>query len=157
MVRFKNRYLVVQMETVDEKTGIIDYAPSASESAPTSSTLATQLRALLQANFGDHAASLASQSFSVKYCNAITGLFILRVAREQLSTIWMTISLAGSARMIMRMVHVAGTIRSAQRAAMKYATKKMETKMKLCSSKDERNKMKQMIEASHKAIKAINA
>lgn len=155
MVRFKNRYLVVELYTIDPKRGIIDF--SATEPIPTTQSMAGLLRSQLATNFGQHGAALAGQSLSLKYCNALTGTLIIRAAREQLSTVWASITFAGGERMGLKVVKVTGTIRSAQMAAMKHAVGVLGAKLKQMERTEEREKIEEAIKSCKKAIRAIDA
>lgn len=120
MVRFKNRYLLVEILAIDGH-GVL--------SAPregTAAAAATLIRASLASNFGQVGTALTAQALSVKYYNPMTGMGIVRVAREHQCMVWaaMTFTCAApglsiSIKAIWNVVHVAGTIRSAQKAAMK--------------------------------------
>lgn len=120
MVRFKNRYLLVQLNTVDPIEGIVDYRPA--EPHPTALSVASSLRTTIGANFGQHGTGICSQSLSVKYVNGSTGLLIVRAAREYTPLVAAALALSGGDRLLFRVVHVAGTIRAAQRTAMHLTT-----------------------------------
>lgn len=161
MVRFKNRYLLVEVYPVDSKHhNLQDYAPSACPSL-TTHHVANQLRSTLATNFGQLASSLTSQSLSVKYCNAATGTLIIRTARATLETVWASISLMsgvpeGEGKWIWRVVHVAGTIKGAQRAAIKHTVGRLEA-YSTKSGDGEKSKFAEMITKCRQAIKSIEA
>jgi ribonuclease P/MRP protein subunit POP5 len=73
MVRFKNRYLLVEMVWKD---GRMD--TSLNEAA-----LLPVLRDSMAVNFGDHGLGMALASLSVKYYNPLTGLCVVRCSRDQ--------------------------------------------------------------------------
>lgn len=164
MVRFKNRYLLVELvpfhcdadvpaKHMAKRVRIGDLAHEADGDAPpkepdepvdhalaslNSSAAASYIRQSLETNFGIHAAAINAQSFSVKYCNARTGMLLVRAARDQLPKIWASLTfLTGlpsapsgkgersSFRYAWRVVHVSGTMRSSQKFAIKFAAAKI--------------------------------
>lgn len=166
MVRFKTRYLLVEAQPIDPKSlALLEYQPN---SCPrlTSSTLANQLRTTLSANFGQLGSALSSQALSVKYCNATTGTFIVRTAREQLTMVWASITLmtgmpdgGGGAgdKWIWRVTRVGGTICSVQKAAIRQATRRVEAMLRHSKSEGERREIAEMLAKCRSAIGAIEA
>lgn len=170
MVRFKNRYLLIEALPVDDHHRLTDYAPSTCPSL-TSNNLATHLRTTLTTNFGLLPAALTSHSLSVKYCNAATGTAIVRAPRDLLGWVAASVCLMGApeggrGKWIWRVVRVAGTIRGAQKAAMHHATARLETAFRAGLLKEDsktnpggssdNEKFNEMIFRCRKAIKAIN-
>ncbi len=143
MVRFKNRYLVAEMLPVDERTGVAEYA---GEGGPkmNAAAVAGHLRQGIAANFGQLGVALTSQSLSVKYCNSNTGLVIVRAPRDHVHMVWASITLlttlppplsvqlaetsapaASAKKAIWSVIHSAGTIRSAQKQAIRMTVAKV--------------------------------
>ena len=83
MVRFKNRYLLCELRYADERC----------DSGYTHKDLYDLIRDSVALNFGDLGAGRLSISLGVKYWNAITGLVVVRIAREDLRTLWAAVSL----------------------------------------------------------------
>lgn len=162
MVRFKNRYLLAEAYPIKEKTGLEDYSPGTCPQL-NSTTLAAQLRSIIEREFGQQGAALASQSFSIKYCNASTGMILVRAARGMLSEIWAALTLlteppsGEEGNWIWRVVHVSGTIRSAQKFAMKHVVSSIELLLKFTNKEEERKRLREMILKSRAAIKAVSA
>lgn len=134
MVRFKNRYMVIQVETS---------SPHPQHQSFTTGAVAQHLRNSISTNFGIYGSSLAANSLSVKYCNPNTGTILLRVSRDQASNIWMCITLLTTGPVPISyspqkealvvnsefswrwtVLHIAGTIKSAQRNTIKIIKKK---------------------------------
>lgn len=200
MVRFKNRYLLVELLPIPDTTE--DLAPKkpakkarltdlvCEETPPvlqddgkslldmntllnglSSSNAASYIRQTLEHNFGVHAAAQNSQSFSVKYCNARTGSLIIRAARDSFKTIWATITfLTGlpsevtakqrsdaSVKFIWSVVHTSGTIRSAQKNAIKRASKQIEKATSACTDQAKLKVLQDILTESQAALKNVEA
>ncbi|KPV73189.1 uncharacterized protein RHOBADRAFT_46297 [Rhodotorula graminis WP1] len=122
MVRFKHRYLLVSLIFPDSllppQPGDADpFAPP----ALSESSLISLLRDSLAVNFGDVGAGEVGGTFSIKYLSPSTSTMILRVSREHHRTLWAALTLlrkVGGVECVARVVHVSGTIRKTQHAAM---------------------------------------
>ncbi|PJF16936.1 hypothetical protein PSACC_03273 [Paramicrosporidium saccamoebae] len=151
MVRFKNRYLLIEGLSVDPKHGLVDYQPTTTLST---TSLATQLRSCLGTNFGHFGSAMTAQSLSVKYVNATTGMAVVRCAREGVAMVWAAVTLMG----LWRVVRVAGTIRGAQKAAMKIAVTRLKgLQRKLSGDKGKTEEFDELIRKCRDAIKLIEA
>ena len=73
-MRLKNRYLLLELKWKD---GRVD--ESMQESA-----IQTAIRDSIGVNFGDYGIALCTGALQVKYFNALTGMCVLRCARDQL-------------------------------------------------------------------------
>lgn len=167
MVRFKNRYLLIEAYPVDDGHNLVDYSPTTHPSL-TCHHLAAHLRATLSTNFGLLLAALTTQSLSLKYCNAATGMAIVRSPRDLVGCVAASVCMMGApegvkGRWIWSVVRVSGTIRGAQRAAMGHATMKLERAFKqgLLRNKDgagsiDAGRFKEMLRKCREAIKAID-
>ncbi|GAA5842151.1 hypothetical protein JCM11251_006541 [Rhodosporidiobolus azoricus] len=126
MVRFKHRYLLVhlvfpaQLDTTSFTSSPSDLTlpptPALSESA-----IINLLRDSLSVNFGDVGAGEVGGTFSIKYLSPSTSTLILRVSREHYRTLWAALTLLrriGGQEVVARVVHVSGTIRKIQHAAI---------------------------------------
>jgi RNase P/RNase MRP subunit POP5 len=151
MVRFKNRYLLVEALSVDPAHGLVDYRPSTPPL--TSAILAGQLRSCLGTNFGHLGSALTAQSLSVKYCNATTGIALVRAARDNLEMVWAAVTMMG----MWRVIHVAGTIKSAQKAAMRKTVRRLKELKGRLGAGGKRAEVEGMIEKCRNAIKSIEA
>lgn len=124
MVRFKNRYLLVSFIFPASVANPFDPNATAEPTSPprlNEGGLITLLRESLSVNFGDVGAGEVGGAFSVKYLSPHTQILILRVAREHLRTIWAALTLlrrVGGHEVLCRVLHVSGTIRKIQHAAM---------------------------------------
>ncbi|KII84384.1 hypothetical protein PLICRDRAFT_57786 [Plicaturopsis crispa FD-325 SS-3] len=114
MVRFKNRWLLVEITPVPSDASFPDLNPS-------QIWLALKLAAL--AHFGDAGWGALASSLTVKYYAPLTRLAIIRVARDAHREAWAALTLL---RAIdgnpyrTRVVHVSGTIKHAQLAAIEH-------------------------------------
>ena len=122
MVRFKNRYLLIELVWADNK-----HDPSLS-----SYILVQALKELIRAEFGEYGLACALQAlqgkiiccielitplivyaiFIVKYLNNVTNLCILRVAREYHKLIWTCVTMMKQLQnrnLTMRVIHSGGT------------------------------------------------
>mmetsp|Transcript_2310 Transcript_2310/g.6753 ORF Transcript_2310/g.6753 Transcript_2310/m.6753 type:complete len:142 (+) Transcript_2310:288-713(+) len=113
MVRFKNRYLLLE---VLWKDGKVDTGIDKQE-------MLTALRLSMRENFGFHGLGSVLTSLQVKYFNPTTNLLILRCDRDQTRKVWCSATLLTQIQhrtMMMRLVHQGGTLKSCQEAAIKY-------------------------------------
>ncbi|KAJ1556472.1 hypothetical protein HK405_013835 [Cladochytrium tenue] len=104
MVRFKNRYIVVEVLVDDEQLAVM---PSLA------GMLSAALRQSAAANFGDlGVADAGAGALAVKYCSPYTHLAILRVSRDRLRDVWAAATLVPQLRpglrCCLRVVHVGG-------------------------------------------------
>lgn len=111
MVRFKNRYILVQVEGPVGSDQIA--FQRALRTQLTASQAAAYIRSSIELNFGTSAAARTHQSFSVKYANSATGLLIVRGARDDLSLVWASMTFltglpGSSVKAVWRAVGVSG-------------------------------------------------
>ncbi|KAN0092565.1 hypothetical protein V8E55_003349 [Tylopilus felleus] len=115
MVRFKNRWLLVELISI-------------SNDKPTPSSFDAKhvyaaLRQSVILNFGDMGWGAVGGSMTVKYFSPTTHLCIIRVARDQHNLAWGAVTLLTSingTRIIPHVVQVSGTIRHVQLGAIKH-------------------------------------
>jgi len=92
-------------------------------------TLQHALREALRDNFGDLVAGRTMQSLQVRYLNSLTNTAIVRVARDDHRALGATLCFLTALRArpcILRTVHVGGTIRCCQKAAVRLQRKRMD-------------------------------
>lgn len=162
MVRFKNRYLVVEVLPVNKDHELSDYQPGSGKAFNTHQ-LAGYLRTALAMHFGILTSALTSQSLSLKYANATTGTAIIRTSRDSLHQVWACLTLltglpdqeSSEQRWLWRVVHVAGTIRGAQKATMKHSLRRLEEAGKNLKA-EELEKFKESLRKCQQAIAAID-
>lgn len=119
MVRVKHRYILCQIE----------WHSDGSLSRPdfTNNKLVECIKASVECNFGSYAIGCMTlnQSFSIKYFNAVTGMFIVKIARQYCNTLWGALtfvtSMDGGRFCKLNVVAVSGTIRSCQRELLRYS------------------------------------
>jgi len=147
MVRYKARYLLFNILYPPNSTSAspskhIDFLAPTPELA--TSELAALIRDSLQREFGDHGAGVAGNLSGfgplfplcasllleanimagveiVKYFSPATSTGIVRVAREHVRLVWAALTYLGEIRgkkVVVRVVHCAGTIKKAERRAV---------------------------------------
>jgi len=98
------------------KDGKIDYSLDTGH-------VQTVLRASLEENYGAVALGLALTSLQVKYFDATTNLLIIRCNRSQVEQVWCSATLItqiDNRTVMARLVHLAGTLRCCQEAAVSF-------------------------------------
>lgn len=115
MVRFKNRWFLVEFITVSSEL---------SQQPPLDNKqIYSALRQSIISNFGDTGWGAVGMSLTVKYFSPTTNICIIRVARDQHKLAWGAITLlttVNGVRIIPHVVHVSGTIKHTQLAAIKH-------------------------------------
>ncbi|ELR19795.1 Rpp14 family protein [Acanthamoeba castellanii str. Neff] len=103
MVRFKNRYLLVELVWGD---GMVDSSISAE-------TLKREVKHQIQLNFGDFGVGLIQATLQVKYWNHLTNLCIIRCARDYYKMVWAAVTMINTLNqrsVLFRLVHLGGTV-----------------------------------------------
>lgn len=114
MVRFKNRWLLVEF---------VSLSSDKSSASFDAKHVYAALRQSVISNFGDAGWGAVGSSMSVKYFSPTTCLCIVRVARDQHTIAWGAVTLLTSingVRVVPHVVHVSGTIKHVQMAAIKH-------------------------------------
>lgn len=145
-MRFKNRYYLVEIRWESVAGGGNVAAANAASAAAGSSSASTapslrhvdlslqsyqllvSLREAIQFHFGDLVLGRLNQSLGVRYLNTLTNLAIIRCARADHRAVGATLSFVTSLRnrgVIFKTIHLAGTIRSCQKAAVKLQRRRM--------------------------------
>ncbi|KIP11014.1 hypothetical protein PHLGIDRAFT_21911 [Phlebiopsis gigantea 11061_1 CR5-6] len=122
MVRFKNRWLLVELIPCPSTSTTSALDASAPEgSAIESKNIWSALKQSVIANFGDVGWGAVSSSLTIKYYSPTTNVCIIRVARDHHQTAWAGVTLLTSIegrKYVPNVVHVSGTIKQAQLAAI---------------------------------------
>lgn len=112
MVRFKCRYLLVEV------TWGVRAPPTVS-----SVDVFRTLRATVQQQLGELGAAHITQSVQIKYWNGVTGVAIVRVARDFAASLRLCIESVREVTRgvpgVLRVVHAAGSMRLCQKAALR--------------------------------------
>lgn len=111
-MRFKNRYFLCELRFAD---GQIDQSIN-------SGLIFRTLQSYLDTMFGDFGAGLL-QGFSVKYFNPVTGLGIVRATRDfhkLMQSVIEKVQVIKNRQCSFRIVHIGGSIRCCQRAALRH-------------------------------------
>lgn len=121
-MRFKNRYLLIQLIPTVSATAAL---PSLS-----SSSIYRDLRHSLLLNYGEYGYGISSGSLQVKYCNSRTGLLLIRCSRDDWQLVRQAVAMLRElsgvdskerVSVVSNIVHVSGTIRRSQRVAVEWS------------------------------------
>ncbi|KAK9819175.1 hypothetical protein WJX81_006362 [Elliptochloris bilobata] len=113
-MRFKNRYLLLELVWKDARA----------DDALLEPTLLACFRQSIWTCFGDHGLGLALASLQVKFHSALTGLCIVRCSRDQHRQVWGALSTITEIRhrtVLLRLLHLGGTLASCQRTALAHS------------------------------------
>jgi ribonuclease P/MRP protein subunit POP5 len=126
MVRFKNRYLVVEIiwETPVQQRKL----------HLTKDQILAYIKESIGMNFGEFGIATVISTLQVKYYNDATNICILRCPREQFRMVWGALTLITrieNEAAILRVIHVGGTLRSCQTQAIKFDRKVLHLLKKL--------------------------
>lgn len=188
MVRFKNRYLLVQLIPVFSEHAFEEQQPlkrrrltansqdseaQAELRVPSvsASSIASHVRSAIDANFGTIGAAANTLALSVKYCNNITRMAIIRCAREHESMVRSSIVLSASwpsrpdaantkdenLKCIWMVIHVAGTMRSCQAAAIAHGVREINRLIRLETDEKKLADLNGVKNEINKAISALEA
>jgi len=127
MVRFKNRYLLVELCFSDSPTGepLPELEQVKAAQRVSSRGLYFAVRSGVERYFGDTGIAACTQSLAVKYYSPELRLAIVRAPREAFQIVSATASLVTNIRdskvrfVRVSTIHVGGTIRSTQKAALR--------------------------------------
>ncbi|KAK8128059.1 Rpp14/Pop5 family protein [Apiospora sp. TS-2023a] len=133
MVRIKERYLLVNILYPSEigiKSGVPDVVvinqPTTDKLTP--QVLLRDIRAEVAKTFGDFGSgALEGGGLQVKYLSNATSTFILRITRAQYRMLWTALTFMDHVPVrdgkpcTFRVVHVSGTIRKVEEAAIRHA------------------------------------
>ncbi|TBU27785.1 hypothetical protein BD309DRAFT_953056 [Dichomitus squalens] len=121
MVRFKNRWLLVEFLPVS--TSVPGHVARAQEENITSKHIWAALKQSVITHFGDTGWGAVGSSLTIKYFSPRTHLCIIRVARDPHKIAWASVTLMTTIdgrKYIPHVVHVSGTIKQAQLAAIRH-------------------------------------
>ena len=144
MVRFKNRYLLCEVRYADDRT----------DAGFTEKDLYDVVRDSIALNFGDLGSGQLSVSLGVKYWNPITGLAILRIARDDIRTLWAAVGLIThikGRRGKLAVLHCSGTIRKCESNAVMH----MESWMEAASHPLEVRRRRALTEEAIKSLREM--
>ncbi|PIA33237.1 hypothetical protein AQUCO_01700041v1 [Aquilegia coerulea] len=124
MVRFRNRYLVMEI--------FLDPNKELAKDDPiiiTTYNVSKAIKDSILQNFGECGLASLVGSFQVTYVNPITKLCIIRVAREGLEKLWSSTTMVrsiGNCPVIFNLLDLSGSIRACKVAALKCDEAKFE-------------------------------
>lgn len=120
MVRFKNRYLLIAIDT--------EHGSDADILSIHARDIITSLRASVSQNFGDLGYSQLMSSMAVKFWSPPLAMCIIRCSRDHFRIAWAAASFLQEVsghrrlgRVRFRVIHIGGTIRSCQKSAASHA------------------------------------
>ncbi|GJE85635.1 ribonuclease Rpp14/Pop5 family protein [Phanerochaete sordida] len=121
MVRFKNRWLLVELIPCPTATASALDASSPEDNGINSKQIWSALKQSVLNNFGDTGWGAVSSSLTIKYYSPTTNVCIIRVARDHHKTAWAGVTMLTNIegrKYIPNVVHVSGTIKQAQLSAI---------------------------------------
>jgi len=113
MVRFKNRYLLTELQWEDDKR----------PQELNSFLILNTIKESIQSNFGDFGIGSIQMSLQVKYFNPVTNICIIRGSRNYFQMLWNSVTFINNMKKIpvsFCVLHVGGTMKLCQKAAIKY-------------------------------------
>ncbi|KAF0852827.1 nuclear ribonuclease P subunit Pop5 [Andalucia godoyi] len=152
MVRFKNRYILVDLQFSDHPKGREAVATTTTTGTGSASgggsvtdrDVLSAIRKTILDCFGIHGSAIFGGSFSIKYYSYSTGTLILRVARADHVRFVAAIAMTTAVKdrlCVFRTMHVAGSIRNAQRRAIEHAREQCISLLKtVCELRDRRDR-----------------
>ncbi|KAI0791195.1 hypothetical protein C8Q75DRAFT_805555 [Abortiporus biennis] len=129
MVRFKNRWILVEfipcVSPTNSNNSSILAVPGliSSNNEITSKQIWSALKQSIIANFGDTGWGAVGSSLNIKYYSPTTNVCIIRVARDPYRIAWAGVTFLTSIDgkgYLPNVVHVSGTIKQAQMAAIQH-------------------------------------
>ncbi|ORX88552.1 hypothetical protein K493DRAFT_341204 [Basidiobolus meristosporus CBS 931.73] len=161
MVRFKNRYILFEIlfeETNGSKATHLQ--PTHPFDTPLNTrTLQNLFKEQIVLNFGDYGQGCLGSSLQVKYFSPYTNIGIARVARDHYHTLWATLTFITSIEKqdcLFRVIHLGGTIKSCQQAAIKYDRELLLKLQQILSKrKDKQPDIPELIVKSRRDIMAL--
>ena len=177
MVRFKNRYMLVELVAMQSTPEMPPNQHNFRSGIPlpdtSSSSIALFIRNAVERNFGVFGSSVNTLALSVKYCNNVTKIAIVRCAREHLSMVRTSMVLSTEwpsrsdsrtqrtvdtgVKCIWRIRHVAGTIRSCQQAAINLSRFKLHEACNGEVDPESKKKLLSIVQETERQIKALDA
>ena len=133
MVRFKNRWLLLSVDTAPLCSSVAEAGAGAGAGAGArlnSQGITRLLRSSLSSNFGDAASGAFGGSLVCRYYSPHTGTAIVRCARQGASTVWAAATLlvqdAEGRPIRIRVTHLGGTIKKVQLRAIQLDTARIQ-------------------------------
>ena len=109
MVRFKNRYLLVEFRWHDGRV----------DATLTDAVVLGAIRQAVAHDFGDVGAGAAAAGLAVKYWSATTSLAVVRCGRDAHRRVWASMTMLRDVKgraVVARVLHNASTLRSSRAA-----------------------------------------
>ncbi|KAG7092913.1 hypothetical protein E1B28_009218 [Marasmius oreades] len=129
MVRFKNRWLLIEFLPVHGQNSLeVDLTKASSSSSQNQTRIEGKhiwgaIKQSAISNFGDIGWGSVALSLNVKYFSPTTHICIVRVARDHHKIAWGAVTLLKSiegVKVLPNVIHVSGTIKHAQLAAIEH-------------------------------------
>uniref|UniRef100_A0A914XS61 Ribonuclease P/MRP protein subunit POP5 n=1 Tax=Plectus sambesii TaxID=2011161 RepID=A0A914XS61_9BILA len=143
MVKFKNRYLLLEVITDD-------HVVTSKEQFNDSDVYFAMWEALSELH-GDYGTGAAKQSLSVKVCNSATATVVARISRgslEMLANSLCFVRKIGKHPAVIRTLHLGGSMRSCEKALLKIHRRRLLTSLPSAKTHQARRDIQQAIKAS---------
>jgi RNase P/RNase MRP subunit POP5 len=115
MVKFKSRYLLVEIQYENETNNQVKQF----DATQLYNHLVKQIKLL----FGDAGLGKIKRNFQVKYSNNFTNMVIMRIGKEYLEILWTSLALITSiegSNLRFKIINVSGTIKKVEIKATEY-------------------------------------
>ncbi|RMX47238.1 hypothetical protein pdam_00012923 [Pocillopora damicornis] len=147
MVRFKKRYLLVEISCKD---GQVD------ERIDGRVVFDTVKKAVISAH-GDYGMACVARSLQVKYLNSVTGVAFIACARDYYRMVWSAVTFIRTITIkndghpcVFRVLHVGGTILSCQKFLIRHNKDQLLQLLQNCKTPVERKKVLKIIKKAEK-------
>lgn len=143
MVRYKKRYLLVEISFEDNK---IDETMS-------SPCIYEHVRNAVQEAHGDYGRACLARSLRVKYVNPVTGVAFIGCGRDNYRMLWSSITFIKkiqNKRCMCRVLHVGGTLRSCQKFVIRHNKEQLLQLLEQCKTPGEQRKVAKAIDKAEK-------
>eukprot|EP00038_Savillea_parva_P031920 m.91886 g.91886 ORF g.91886 m.91886 type:complete len:150 (-) comp9932_c0_seq1:1900-2349(-) len=138
MVRLKHRYLLTEIIFADDKI----------DASIKSGDILRAVKAGVQTAHGDYGTACVVPSLQLKYFNRHTRVMLLRVSRDHYEMLWSALTLVtvfDKRECLMRVLHVAGTIRSCQRHLLRHQQLALKAMVAQATNPVEKREMEKLL------------
>lgn len=124
MVRFKNRYMVMEVFLDPNKDSTVN-----DPIIITQFNLSKSIKDSILSNFGECGLASTLSSLQVKYVNPVTKVCIIRASREDYKQVWAAITMIrsiGNCPVVFNLLDLSGSLEACKEAALKCEKAKFE-------------------------------
>lgn len=147
MVRFKKRYLLVDISCKDGKV----------DERIDGRILFDTVKKAVTSAYGDYGMACVARSLKVKYLNSVTGVAFIACARDYYRMVWSAVTFIRTITIkndvhpcVFRILHVGGTILSCQKFLIRHNKDQLLQLLQNCKTPVERKKVLKIIKKAEK-------